>query len=102
MTKRLTRNQLYFSENALKLTYGNVPFQKFFGGYIPRPLFRGREKRRKRGEVLGGNTGSGAVGEETREGMEEDREGNGRGKWKGVEGRGRKRTPSHGPAHPQF
>jgi hypothetical protein len=53
MTKRLKRNQFYFSKNALKLTYGNVAIQKFFRGYIPGPPFRGREEGKKTGWGLG-------------------------------------------------
>ena len=48
--KPSTQNQISFSENASKLTYSNVEFQKFPGGCTPGPPL---EAEGRRGERLG-------------------------------------------------
>jgi hypothetical protein len=88
-TKPLTINQLSLSENALKLTYGNVEFQNF-PGRTPDPRSKGREReggksgRGGEGRGWGGRKGRGGrEGLKEREGKErgEKEEGKGRGIW---------------------
>ena len=45
MTKPFIGHHIYFSKNTLKLTYGNVEFQKISGVKTPEPRFRGGEGR---------------------------------------------------------
>ena len=59
--KPSTQNQISFSENASKLTYSNVEFQKFPGGCTPGPPLEAEERGEIRlgGIVLQLHTGSG-------------------------------------------
>jgi hypothetical protein len=67
-------NRLSLSENALKLTYGNVEFQYFLGEDTRAPCFKrkegeGGEVEEGRGVGRGGGGGK-WVGEVRREGVE--------------------------------
>jgi hypothetical protein len=93
-TKHLTINQLSLSENALKLTYGNVEFQNF-PGEDPGPPLQGegkggREewKRGGRGRGWGGRKGRGGrEGLKEREGKERGEKGGGRGRERNLDPR---------------
>jgi hypothetical protein len=95
------KKPILFLRKCAKTHVRQCSISKIFPGLYPGPPFRGREEGRKRGGVLGGNTGSGAVGEKTREGMEEDRVGNGRGKWEGREREGKGGGKGKGREDPQ-
>lgn len=81
----MTRNQFYFSENALTLTYGNVQFQKNFGGEPRTPIW-GREGREGNGK---GKRKEGEGKSKGRDGRKMDKHVEERGEENGRGGRGR-------------
>jgi hypothetical protein len=74
-TKSITYLQEYLSENALKLTYSNIEFKKFFRGNTPGPPLKGRGGERKGREWQEGR-GKGGTGRDG--GGEEGKGGEGR------------------------